>query len=573
MTRLLPPHQTSDSVDVVGPTFWPFVIPCAGSCSIRIRQLSARVIPCLVHANRLPVITRTYIKWLRQLTKVPIVKHSNLIHGLLLQLQQLFALESWCSEDTGSNVSSERSVLLQQLATQLSHLADPVHTRSPVIRKSFLCIINSVPLAIQLENLDNCGLDVEASKVCIRLAISSHVKTLRQRVDSNGCDSALSLAQLLQKFTSAECRMVALRQTILTIIADPNELSLTQLYDESLEDCNAIIDLSMSLNVEFLRLVSDWVDCVHLVRLTQHMSTSLRIEKYIVRYTVILMTILKPSIPSNSPLWNSVKTWIHSNLTVLNPENLATAIHLPAMIRLLSVVSKWDYSEKVEMLEQFIRSSHLGTDDTTELKTSLMCAIGEIYRSRIDSTIGISNTLLEFLLGCLLNFGHPELQESACKSCHFILTQGQSNNSASPPLPYVLFPKLLRHLASSGSVSSAALFVMIKNHLFRLGEIDGLDKAQSNPELRVFAHGDPHNVRDLTATLTCAIQALSQPSESAGSEHAVLHVEFVKVTQQLLTDLQLSLLCNFDLVLQPSQMREQFAADYLNAFHVENATS
>ncbi|KAF7259279.1 hypothetical protein EG68_02848 [Paragonimus skrjabini miyazakii] len=572
MTRLLPPHQTSDSVDVVGPTFWPFVIRCAGSYSIRIRQLSARVIPCLVHANRLPIITRTYIKWLQQLTKVPRVKHSNLIHGLLLQLQQLFALEPWCSEETGSNISSDRSILLQQLATQLSHLADPVRTRPPMIRKSFLCIITSLPPAIQLENLDNCGVDMEASEICIRLAISSHVNTLRLRMDSGRCDAALSLSQLLQKFTSTECRMVALRQAILALIADPNELSLTHLYDESLENCNAIIDSSRSLSVKFLRLVSDWVGCVHLVHLAQHLSTSVRLEAYIVRYTVILITILTPSIPSDSPLWNSVKAWIHSNLAALNPENLATGVHLPAMVRLLSFVSEWECSEKIEILEQFIRFSQLGTDNTTELKTSLMYAIGEIYRSRIDSTMGISNTLLEFMLGCLLNFGHPELQESACKSCHFLLTQSHSDNSASPPLPYVLFPKLLRHLTSSGSVSPATLFVMIKNHLFGLGEIDRLDKAQPNPELRVFAHSDPHNVRDLTATLTCAIQALSQPCEDSGSEHAVLHVEFVKVTQ-LLTDLQLSLLCNFDLVLRPSQVREQFAADYLNAFHVENATS
>ncbi|KAA3673212.1 uncharacterized protein DEA37_0005704 [Paragonimus westermani] len=572
MTRLLPPHQTSGSVDVVGATFWPFVIRCAGSCSIRIRQLSARVIPCLVHANRLPVITRAYIKWLQQLTEVPRVKHSNLIHGLLLQLQQLFALDSWYPGEAGTSDSSDRSVLLRQLATQLSHLADPVRTRAPMIRKSFLCIITSLPSVIQLENLDNCGVDMEAAEICVRLAISSHVKTLRLRMDSSGCDCALSLAQLLQKFTSTECRMVALRQAILALIADPNELSLTHLYDESLEDCNAIIDLSKSLSVRFLRLASDWVGCVHLVRLAQHMSTSVRMETYIVRYTVILITILAPSIPPDSPLWNSVKTWIHSNLDAMNSDNLATAVHLPAMVRLVSVVSEWDCSEKVELLEQFIRFGYLGTDDTTELKMSLMCAIGEIYCSGIDSTIGISNALLEYLLSCLLNFGHPELQESACKNCHFILTQSHSDTSTPPPLPYVLFPKLLRHLASSGFVSPAALFAMIRNHLFGLEKIGRLDKTQSNPELRVFAHGDPHNVRDLTATLTFAIQALSQPSEDAGSEHAVFCVKFAKVTQQLLTDLQLKLLCNFDLVLRPSQVREQFVADYLNAFHVENDT-
>ncbi|KAA0195791.1 hypothetical protein FBUS_05510 [Fasciolopsis buskii] len=97
LTRLLPPTQQAALGGLLQQTFGPFVLRCAASCDIRIRQLAARALLSLVPTNRLPAVALRYTHELRFLVhpttcrtvtsaKLTSVSRSNLIHGLLLQV-------------------------------------------------------------------------------------------------------------------------------------------------------------------------------------------------------------------------------------------------------------------------------------------------------------------------------------------------------------------------------------------------------------------------------------------------------------------------------------------------------
>ncbi|TGZ62637.1 hypothetical protein CRM22_007311 [Opisthorchis felineus] len=583
LTRLLPPHQSCTASGLVESTFGPFVLRCAASCSIRIRTLAARAVSCLIHADRLPVVVEAYIGHLERLTAAcgpyPSARSNcNFIHGLLLQLRQLFSLDFWPVQPR-----SPRSSLLLKLAKDLSCLADPIATPCPLIRKTFMSIVQTqLHLDMNVPHSEPPGLGIEASELRLRLIVTGCLSALREEGVSH-LPETQSLLSILRQTTSSECQASVLRETLFFLTESPQTFA-THLYDLGPKDLTIVYSRSGALDPEFGDCVVKWIGLIDLVEFLRVLPMTVIANHMVVRYGLSLLTVLLPfaSVDTNKSIITMFQ-WMASCFT---SKDVYYGLYSPFIYYLAAVFRKKTRSPSeldqlsdrsfacalTNLLEQFT-GDVLRRDDffDDEVREAFVNAIGELFVFAQNFRYTESIRLFQFLLESLLNFNHPELQKVACKNCLRFLETSRtddltSQNTNITPLPYVVLPLLIKHVLEHGLLQVSQL-IAVTQALF-VPVSSSANHSPQESQQRVFAHNDPQCLTDMIAifsTVTRTIGGLKTLTSNPSSKES-LYLAARKQIAAVFERVHGEWLYDPKLTTEPIEVRRLFELTCLDAF-------
>ncbi|KER19797.1 hypothetical protein T265_15456 [Opisthorchis viverrini] len=584
LTRLLPPHQSCAASGLVESTFGPFVLRCAASCSIRIRTLAARAVSCLIHADRLPVVVEAYIGHLERLTAAggphsSARSNCNFIHGLLLQLRQLFSLDFWPVQPR-----SPRSSLLLKLAKTLSFLADPIATPCPLIRKTFMSIVQTrLHLDMNVSHSEVPGLGIEASELRLRLIVTGCLTALREEGISHLSETQ-SFLSILRQTTSSECQASVFREALF-FLTESLQTFATHLYDLGPEDLTIVYSRSGALDPRFGDRVVKWIGLVDLVEFLRVLPMTVRANHMVLRYGLSLLIVLLPFASADTN--KSIITMFEWMVSCFASKDVYYGLYSPFIYYLAAVFRKKtclpselnELSDKsfvcalTNLLEQFTGDVFRRDDFfDDEIREAFVNAIGGLFLSAQNFRYtGKLNLLFQFLLESLLNFNHPELQKLACENCLRFLETSRTDdltnqNSNITPMPYVVLPLLIKHVLEHGLLQvsqviavTQALFVPVSS---------SADRSPQESQQRVFAHNDPKRLTDMITTFSTVTQTIGG-LKTLMSNPCSMESLYLGARKQIATVFERvhgELLCDSKLVTEPIEVRRLFELTCLDVF-------
>ncbi|CAL8087185.1 unnamed protein product [Calicophoron daubneyi] len=432
LARLLPPDHPCEAMGLLQSTFGRHVIRCAASCDIRIRQAAARSVACLVHPSRLPTVIREYIKTLVVLTTSR--GNSNFVHGLLLQLQQLFSIGLWSPQDKNLHTDemneaySDRSSLLRQFSGSLSILADSQKTGCPMIRKVFMAIAGlDASLPLDPRDLLHRGLNLEATETHVRLFVSKWFENARRSYQIGGISTdqcyPSTFVHFIKSLESEYCRSVGLRQILLSYHSHTSEFEFTRVYDQDEEDIQALSTLPKLADSGFLKYIGRLIGYEDLFCFLQSVKPE-GCGVQTIRYGAAVLSILIESTKVSNELRSSSHQWAYALGVALKESSPSYLLaYVPSVMRLLVVLRGENDSISSDCpFHLCLIHCKSKLNPSFELRQCLLYAIQSIILDGRQWTDG-----LLYLVQSLLNIEEPDSQEVACEVVQSMVDRSHSS--------------------------------------------------------------------------------------------------------------------------------------------------